>query len=63
MFLASQFRIYIFRYINNIEIDEKEFVNFISEGEKIEVNEDKEELDGIIIPIGGGKDSNVTMEL
>ena len=52
-----------FRYINNIEIDEKEFVNFISEGEKIEVNEDKEELDGIIIPIGGGKDSNVTMEL
>ena len=51
-----------FRYINNIDIKEDEFVNFKSEGEKLQL-ETAEEGSGIIIPIGGGKDSNVTLEL
>jgi len=51
-----------FRYINRINIKQDEFVNFISKGEKLEL-EEAEEGSGIIIPIGGGKDSNVTLEL
>lgn len=51
-----------FRYINKIDIDENEFVNFISKGEKLEL-EKTEENSGIIIPIGGGKDSIVTLDL
>ena len=52
-----------FRYINNIKISEDEFVAFKSLGEKIDVNENTSILDGNIIPIGGGKDSNVTLDL
>ena len=52
-----------FRYINKIELKEDEFIKFTSEGEKIEAEPSKEEGNGIIIPIGGGKDSNVTLEL
>ena len=52
-----------FRYRNNIKIDEKDLVNFISEGEEIHVEKSSEDLKGIVIPIGGGKDSNVTLEL
>ena len=52
-----------FRFVNNINAQEDEFVNFISEGEKFELAENTEELDGIIIPVGGGKDSNVTLDL
>ena len=51
-----------FRFINKIDIKEDEFVRFTSEGEKIEVNSEDAGT-GIIIPIGGGKDSNVTLEL
>ena len=52
-----------FRFVNNINVSEDEFVNFISEGEAFEITDDIEELDGIIIPVGGGKDSNVTLDL
>lgn len=52
-----------FRFVNNIKVSEKEFVEFISEGESLEVSENTEKLDGIIIPVGGGKDSNVTLDL
>lgn len=52
-----------FRFVNNIKTNEEELVNFISEGEQIVVNEVEEQLDGVIIPIGGGKDSNVTLDL
>lgn len=54
-----------FRYINKITISEEEFVNFESEGNKIELSYEKNNnlLKGTIIPIGGGKDSNVTLEL
>ena len=52
-----------FRYVNNIKVSEEEFLNFISEGKCLEIVENNEKLDGIIIPVGGGKDSNVTLDL
>ena len=52
-----------YRYVNNINVSEDDLLEFISEGEKLEVLENREELDGIIIPVGGGKDSNVTLDL
>ena len=52
-----------FRFVNNINIPIEDFVEFISKGEKIEVNDEDEPLDGIIVPVGGGKDSNVTLDL
>ena len=52
-----------YRYVNNINVSEDDLLEFISEGEKLEVLENMEELDGIIIPVGGGKDSNVTLDL
>ena len=55
-----------FRYINKIQTLEEDFVQFISEGEPLELEPDivnsKEQM-GVFIPVGGGKDSNVTMEL
>ncbi len=52
-----------FRFINNIKIEKDGFVEFVSEGEKLDISANKNELNGTIIPIGGGKDSNVTLEL
>ena len=52
-----------FRFVNKISILQEEFVEFISEGEQLELENNIRELDGIIIPIGGGKDSNVTLDL
>lgn len=52
-----------FRYKNNIKIKEEEFVKFKSLGEKIESEDEKQDLNGILVPIGGGKDSCVTLEL
>lgn len=52
-----------FRFINNIKISQEELVNFISEGEEIVSKETSNKLNGVIIPIGGGKDSNVTLDL
>ena len=52
-----------YRYVNNINVSEDDLLEFISEGENLEVLENKEELEGIIIPVGGGKDSNVTLDL
>lgn len=52
-----------FRFINNIKIEETDFVKFISHGNALEVQESKDFANGIIIPIGGGKDSNVTLDL
>ena len=51
------------RYVNNIKISKDEFVKIISKGNKIELEECKNEFDGILIPVGGGKDSNVTLDL
>lgn len=52
-----------FRYRNNINIDQDSFVNFDNYGEAIKVESEEDLLSGILIPIGGGKDSNVTMEI
>jgi len=52
-----------FRYINNINIDQDEFVDFVCEGNNLNIINDNESLDGIIIPVGGGKDSIVTLDL
>ena len=52
-----------FRYINKIQTSEEDFVKFKSIGNFIELEEIPKITSGIIIPIGGGKDSNVTMEL
>lgn len=65
-----------FRYINNIKISQKEMFNISIDNNYINIEksdveknvknlytlEDKE-LKGILIPIGGGKDSIVTLEL
>ena len=52
-----------FRYRNIINIDQDSFVNFDNYGEAIKVESEEDLLSGILIPIGGGKDSNVTMEI
>lgn len=52
-----------FRFVNNINIEKEDFVKFISKGQKVKIESNKEVLSGIIIPIGGGKDSNVTLDL
>lgn len=52
-------------FTNNIKTNIKDFMNITCEGKKIEINEEvnKREFEGYIIPIGGGKDSVVTLEL
>lgn len=52
-----------FRFVNNINTSKENFVNFTSNGEKLDLETQENSLDGIIIPIGGGKDSNVTLDL
>ena len=52
-----------FRYVNNIFTRQEDFVEFYSEGNELILEELNEPNKGIIIPIGGGKDSNVTLEL
>ena len=52
-----------FRFVNNIKVDIEDFVEFVSLGDCIRVNKSEDDLSGTIIPIGGGKDSNVTLEL
>lgn len=55
-----------YRFINNITIEKDDFVNIICKCEKqenVEVEENKLELSGAIISVGGGKDSCVTLEL
>ncbi len=52
-----------FRYRNGIRVEQKDFVEFVSYGNSIIPEEDKENANGIIIPVGGGKDSCVTLDL
>lgn len=52
-----------FRYKNKISTEQNDFVQIIAEGECIEPEKLQENLTDCIIPIGGGKDSNVTLEL
>ena len=55
-----------YRFINNIKIEKDDFVNIIcnyKKQENIEPLENIYNLSGTIIPVGGGKDSCVTLEL
>lgn len=52
-----------FRYINKISVSEADFVQIITQGIEIKTESVKADLEDIVIPIGGGKDSNVTLEL
>lgn len=52
-----------FRYKNKISTAQNDFVQIITEGESIKPENLQENLTDCIIPIGGGKDSNVTLEL
>ena len=55
-----------FRYQNKITTSEEDFVKFISLGKSLELEEDIVNIEvqnGVLIPVGGGKDSNVTLEL
>lgn len=52
-----------FRYKNKIQVCQEDFVQIISQGPKFEPEKLENELSDCIIPIGGGKDSNVTLEL
>jgi len=57
-----------FRYLNGIECDEKKFIQFrYPASKKLLYNDDtlkcSHPFEGILIPIGGGKDSAVTLEL
>ena len=50
-------------FTNGIKTDIQNFMNITCEGEILQINEKPELNDGFIIPIGGGKDSVVTLEL
>jgi len=52
-----------FRYINQIEIEEEEFVNFENQAKNFLVKSKLNNFSGNIVPVGGGKDSVVTLEL
>lgn len=52
-----------FRYRNHIKVSKDDFVQIICEGDEFEAQECQKELKDVLIPIGGGKDSNVTLEL
>ncbi len=52
-----------YRYINNIDITQEEMMNIIVEGKKQNINIPHINRIGTIIPVGGGKDSTVTLEL
>ena len=52
-----------FRYLNGIECAEKDFVQFRYSSKKTFHKVDVTDNAGILLPIGGGKDSAVTLEL
>ena len=52
-----------FFYVNNIKVNEDELFNFIIKGDKINIEDNNYKGYGNLIPVGGGKDSNVTLEL
>ena len=52
-----------FFYLNNINIDFEDFVNFRIESEADLKHTEIELRDSVIVPIGGGKDSIVTLNL
>ena len=53
----------VISYLNNINIDFEDFVNFRIESEADLKHTEIELRDSVIVPIGGGKDSIVTLNL
>lgn len=52
-----------YRYINHINITQDELMDIIVEAKKTDIEIPHIERSGTIIPVGGGKDSTVTLEL
>ncbi len=52
-----------FFYLNSIETNENEFVEIISQGDQTKILDADLNFDKVIVPIGGGKDSVVSLEL
>lgn len=52
-----------YRYINKISVTKDEMMNIIVEGKKENIDVPSINARGAIIPVGGGKDSTVTLEL
>lgn len=52
-----------FRYINHIQEKTEDFVQIMTEGKALQKEELSYPLSDCMVPIGGGKDSNVTLEL
>ncbi len=52
-----------FFYLNSIDVNYADFVNIVSEGKHYYRDDSNNFLDEYIVPIGGGKDSAVTLEL
>lgn len=52
-----------FFYVNNINISEDELFEFDIRGHKLELNDVEFNGTGNLIPVGGGKDSTVSLEL
>lgn len=52
-----------YRYINKINISQEEMMNIIIEAKSKEIEIPHANRKGAIIPVGGGKDSTVTLEL
>lgn len=52
-----------FRYKNNIKVAQEDFVEIVTEGPEIKAEKFEGTLNDCMVPIGGGKDSNVALEL
>lgn len=52
-----------FFYLNNINADSASFMSVSSSGSPVEIQPSSRALSGNLIPVGGGKDSSVSMEL
>ena len=52
-----------FFYLNGITTSQDEFMDIVSEGESLQLENVVTNQEAIMVPVGGGKDSVVTMEL
>ena len=52
-----------FFYLNGVDVDEISFMSITSDGDPLGISDIELDNDKVIVPIGGGKDSVVTLEL
>lgn len=52
-----------FFYVNGIATDTESFMSIEADGENTDVYDDKRVYDGVLVPVGGGKDSVVTIKV